>query len=1068
MKISLVMLTVQVTFLGILHASNAKSQDLTRNIILKLENVSVTQCLLAVEKESETQFFIRDKAIEGINKKVTLISNKITVKEALDRIIANTNLLYKTVDGFVVIDVRPIQPRSGKISGKVLDDKGETLPQATIKVIETGTGTQSGADGRYILSLQPGTYTLEIRYLSFQTQRITGVAVSEDKNTPLDIAMKPDAKALGEVIVTSSYKKASVEGLYARQKNNAAVTDGISADQIRVTPDNNAAQVLKRVSGLTVQDEKFVTVRGLSERYNNVTLNGATLPSTEPNRRNFSFEIIPSALIDNIVVSKTATSDQSAEFAGGLVQVSTRDIPDKDYFSFALGSGFNTNSTGQEFRGLIRSGAEAFGFAGKQRTWWVDGNFNNQLYRQYSVETNREKLSEMSSSVPNNWGLRNFHYQPVQDMQLAMGKRIPLRNAGTLAITLAGTTRHEENIADEHRYLPGFNYYSDSLSRAYQYNSALSGIASVGYQSGNHKLVYKALYNRRLNSDTYDYYGQAWTNRPGGVNVMNSVLIESALWHNRLEAEHVFGKSRLKLDWSADLISLRRDQPDNRVSNSYDLTGADTYYVLNDGLGFLSEGLTIFNAKLTERKKNAAANLTIPLRLLGNEHKIKTGYAYSLRNASTETMALRLFMNGNDAQTFNNAVYGLPDYQLGSPEFMQSGLLYYRISNINGITATDDYNGRQQIQAGYIMTDLRLLEKLRLVGGVRLEHNRMRLTGVTYNKATGNPVDSIVHYKDVDWLPSANLTYNLTSKINIRAAWSKTLARADFRERSSYRYYDPNERTVITGATGLRDAHINNADLRFEYFPSPGEVLSFSLFYKKFTDPVELVTLDDGSGGQINYYFNLENSANKGFEIDFRKSLAFVRPDSKWLSQLYVNGNLSIMRSKVKYDVDKLLATAGQGGTSASVNERNRPLQGLSPYVINGGLGWAGERFGANINYNRYGRRIVVAGGYPFMDQYENPRDVIDLQLNARFFKKRMDARLSLSDLLQQKRLVYQNISATAPGINSKWIINGVDTYFSENANNDPKGTKYNKDLDYVRYSSFKGRNLYLTLTYNF
>src|SRR5690606_6617223 len=165
-----------------------------------------------------------------------------------------------------------------------------------------------------------------------------------------------------EVVVTANYRKASVEGLYALQKNNAALSDGISAEQIRVTPDNNAAQVLKRVSGLTVQDDKFVTVRGLSDRYNNVLLNGAALPSTEPNRRNFSFDIIPSGLIDNIIVNKTATPDMPAEFAGGLVQVTTKDIPDDNYASVTVGSGYNTNTIGRDMYSTKRGGNDYLGY----------------------------------------------------------------------------------------------------------------------------------------------------------------------------------------------------------------------------------------------------------------------------------------------------------------------------------------------------------------------------------------------------------------------------------------------------------------------------------------------------------------------------------------------------------------------------------------------------------------------------------------------------------------------------------------------------------------------------------
>src|SRR5690606_2453323 len=223
-----------------------------------------------------------------------------------------------------------------------VDNRNQPLPGVTIRV-QGGKGTVTQVDGTYDLELEPGKYVIEFSFISYNTRRVTEVEVTAKGVTPLNIAMTPAASALKEVVVTANYRKASVEGLYALQKNNAAISDGISAEQIRVTPDNNAAQVLKRVSGLTVQEEKYVTVRGLSERYNTVLLNGSMLPSTEPNRRNFAFDIIPSGLIDNIVIHKTATQDFSSEFAGGLVQVYTKDIPVESYYNITLGTGINTN-----------------------------------------------------------------------------------------------------------------------------------------------------------------------------------------------------------------------------------------------------------------------------------------------------------------------------------------------------------------------------------------------------------------------------------------------------------------------------------------------------------------------------------------------------------------------------------------------------------------------------------------------------------------------------------------------------------------------------------------------------
>lgn len=1054
---------ITISLSSVLLAADVRSQSL-ETAKVELSAGKTTLADLLGRMQSQTVFTFSYSESIGKMQVKHLADGQTTLAALFDLLGKQNRLKFTQMGDLIAISQLPVVPKPGRITGKVLDGKDGSLPGASVKVLETGQAIQADMNGTYTLSIQPGTYTLEVSYLSYQTQRITGVTVREAQSTPLNIVLKASTSALNEVVVTASYRKASVEGLYARQKNNAAMTDGISAEQIRATPDNNTAQVLKRISGLTVQDEKFVTVRGLSERYNNVTLNGASLPSTEPNRRNFAFDIIPSALIDNIVVNKTATPDQSAEFAGGLVQVTTRDIPDQNYMSLTVGTGYNTNSTGKPFYAYKLGKGAPFGFAGANRDWWTKGNFPTQRFRDVTAATDRQQMAEISKAIPNTYGMRDYGYRPVQNLQFSMGRRFELNHQKLLALTFAISNRHEETIADEARYFPSFFYYSDSLSRAYNYNSAIGGLAGLAFQTGNNKFTFKSLYNRRLSNSTYDYYGESWFSRPSFVRFTNNILLENSLWQHRLEGEHMLGDSRIRIDWAVDRNSIRRDQPDNRVSNQYELTNEDTYYTLADQLGYLGEGLTVFNAALKETKKNAGLNLTMPFKLFGLEHRLKGGYQFSQRDADSRSLGLRLLWNGSpgpqDGNAFNNATYGLKDYQLAQTELMAPGLLHYKVTSVEGTRSTDDYTGRQRVNAAYLMADLKLLPSVRLVGGLRVEDNRMRVQGTVYTISQGIPIDTVANYKNRDWLPSANLTWSLNSKMNVRAAWSKTLSRADMRERSTYRYYDPNERFTVNGAEGLRDTHIENIDLRWEFFPAAGEVFSVSLFYKKFKNPVELVTLAQGSGGLSNFYFNLLSSTNKGFEADFRKSMGFLGTDSGWPGRIFVSGNYTMMQSDVVYD---LAAKLGLGTST-----RKRPLMGLSPYSINGGLGYFGSRYGINLSYNRFGRRLVIAGGFPYQDQYENPRDVIDLQLNANFLKKRLEARLNLSDLLQQKVVIYQNISADQPMRDGKMQDVVPEEQFNSNVNNDPNGLGYNSKLDYTRHSVFKGRSISLNLTYNF
>jgi TonB-dependent receptor len=960
------------------------------------------------------------------------------------------------------------QVEKGHVTGKVVDNKNQPLPGVTIRVTG-GKGAVTQVDGTYDLELEPGTYTLEFSFISYNTRRITEVTVKAKGVTPLNVAMTTSSSALKEVVVTANYRKASVEGLYALQKNNAAVSDGISAEQIAVTPDNNAAQVLKRVSGLTVQDDKFVTVRGLSDRYNNVLLNGAALPSTEPNRRNFSFDIIPAGLIDNIIVNKTATPDMPAEFAGGLVQVTTKDIPDFNYASVTVGSGYNTNTVGRDMYSTKRGKNDYLGYDDGNRNWWRNGTWDRFQYAQLTEAGNAEKASEMNRRIPNNWGLYKYNYSPVQNYQLNAGRKISLRNGARIGLTAGVMYRHEEKIEDEERrtYLGDQNEFTGAT---YNFRSAVGGLLNVAYMKGGHKIALKNLYNHLFSTETNVYYGTIQGfGGSGDVRSYTGLTLINDIRQHRLEGEHVIGKKGIKLEWNGDMVDVRRSQPDTRnvlgFRNPTDPEGF-YYYNLADGTGFLGRGASIFNSYLKENRYNWSANVTLPFTVAGQKQKIKAGYAGAYREADFQSVGLFAVRYTGGGTKFEEETKGLPDYEVLSPQYFKPGYLHYFLTGPRSSAVGDDYGGIQRLHAGYAMTDLNFLKHFRFIGGVRMENNHAEVNTVTYRSATGRSVDSTVVYDKIDWLPSANLIYNLTPKMNVRLAYSETLSRPDFRERSPFIYYEFKERTEYKGAYGLKDARVRNMDLRYEFYPGVGEVISISGFYKKFESPVELVVGGNQGGAQVYYYFNLRSSTALGIEMDFRKSFDFINRESRFWRNLFINGNGSWMKANVRYNTQEMLDAANgvNGGNLQELppDSRNRPLQGLSPYVINAGIGYVGKPVGINVSYNRYGRRIIAGGLYPYADQYENPRDVLDLQLSTRLLKDKLDIRLNLSDLLQQHFIIYDNVKLNENG----WLDKTEDT--RENVNNDPKGNGYNKDLDYTRYKNYRGTNVTLNVTYNF
>ncbi|MFN9114892.1 MAG: TonB-dependent receptor domain-containing protein, partial [Bacteroidota bacterium] len=310
----------------------------------------------------------------------------------------------------------------------------------------------------------------------------------------------------------------------------------------------------------------------------------------------------------------------------------------------------------------------------------------------------------------------------------------------------------------------------------------------------------------------------------------------------------------------------------------------------------------------------------------------------------------------------------------------------------SSLTFADYYKGIQTNTAYYFMTDFNITNYLRFIGGVRNEINIMTINTVTQRDTSGNPLSFVQTKSEQNALfPSANLVYKLNQESNIRAAYSQTTARPDFREAVPLGYYDFVNFNNVIGNPNIKNTLIHNYDLRYEFFPKPQEVISVTVFYKNFIDPIEQNLTDDGSGNFIVAPVNLKSSQNLGFELDARKSLSFFRPTSKFFKDLYVYGNYSQMSSEVE------LATSLSD--SVKKDTRRRPLQGLSPYSINLGLIYNGNKYGFNLVYNRFGRRLLFQGDFAFQDIYENPRDVVDIQLYARALRNKMEIKLNISDI---------------------------------------------------------------------
>jgi TonB-dependent receptor len=873
---------------------------------------------------------------------------------------------------------------TGRISGKVIDQKTtETLIGATVSIQGTTKGAATDVDGHYNLSaLEPGKYTVLIRYMGYQSKSISDIVVKAGESTNLDVALTAaSTTSLGEVVIKATYRQASTASLYAMQKNSVSISDGISSEAIKKSPDKNTADVLKRVSGATVQDNKFVVIRGLSDRYNTALLDGASLPSTEPNRKAFSFDIVPSNLVENLTITKTATPDQPGDFAGGLIQIMTKDIPDQNFVSFGIGGGYNTASTFKDFKSGPRHATDYFGFDNGGRQ--LASNFATYDEIKGDPAPTPQRNAALLRSLPSDYNIYINKALPTQNYQFTLGKVKDYEKSGNrFGAILALTYRNSQTISGDLTRNYYGNDYNDDI---YKFSTNVGALLNLGYSFGKNKITFKNVYNRIFDDQFLQRTG---SNQGSGVDVQYYAfdVLQKALLKSTLEGNHPIGDKGSKINWNLSYGNVLNDQPDQRkVSYTRNTGSGDPFEANVTTLG--KDNATLF-AKMTEDTYTGAVNYTLPVKMFSQPATFKAGLGSAYRTRNYNARFLGAVVDGRNPENtdpdFIRPIKQRPLSQLFAPDVVNAGV--YAVDEIDG--RNDSYSANSTTNSGYLMLDNKLTDKLRLVWGARVEQFNVNVTPVS--KAP----DGIVKQNYTDILPSANLTYSLTDKINLRASYSRTLARPEFREQSISAYYDYELLAFQQGNPLLKKASIDNADIRFELYPAAGQIISVSGFYKKFKDAIETYNTDVNSTRTVNY-FNTANAKVYGAELEIRKTLDFISPANAWKNTT-AYANIAVIKSN-----------AVNPNIGINFLEKERPMVGQAPYVINAGLQHTFNIFTFNALYNRVGRRLSVAAGALYENVWEAPRNVLDAQVGIKVFKGKGEFKLNAGDILNNRITFY-------------------------------------------------------------
>ncbi len=931
------------------------------------------------------------------------------------------------------------------INGTVSDDsKGFGMPGVNIIIRKIKLSTTTDSDGKYTINNVPaGNYAVEFSSMGYLPKTVSNVIAKPNEITVLNTTLAESKNELKEVVLTKAKTKVeSIKSLLQVQKNNASVSDGVSAETIKRTPDKNTSDVLKRISGASIQDNKFVIVRGLNDRYNFALINGAPLPSSEPDRKAFSFDIFPSNMLDNILITKTASPDLPGEFAGGVVQINTKSVPDKDFQTLSIGEGYNTITTFKNQKKYKGSSTDWLGFDNGSRA--LPASIPSTEVMQ-SANHNLQNL-QIAKSFQNDWTINNTKFNPNTSLQYSFGKHYDI---GSKTVGMLFSLSH--NITNNYNQVLRNNFFSPgNLNSSYSDNNYTQQVltAALGNFSfkfnQNNSISFKNILSLNSNDLVVE--------RSGKADVTNTYVTDSnvrwftsnKIYSGQLNGEHSLTESKIKILWNGYFSDIQRSIPNLRRNS----------YTKNTDPNDPDANIPFLNISTNEAGSNSYAGAMF---YSENKESISGGRLdlskkFNLGENSTNEFKIGAFIQNRNRTFYSRTFYyKLYDYSttqqglLNQPEstvFSSSNMSTNGFSIFEQTQDKDSYNADSKLNSAYAMLDNKF-HNFRFVWGVRLEDYSQSLNTKYQNIELKN--------KQQDLLPSANLIYSIDKLQNLRFSYSRTLNRPEFRELAPFAFYDFTTQFLTEGNPDLKIAKIQNLDFRYEIYPGRGQVFSFSYFKKYFTNPIEL---KQASNKNIKYV-NADSSVNSGVELEFRTMLSSILKfeGASVLDDLTLFSNIAIIKSKV--DI-----------SSFNEIEKFRPMQGQSPYVFNAGLQYMNKDNGwvISTNLNRVGNRIAISGNDDNPSIWEKARTFLDMQIAKSFKDNKFEIKLNVQNVLAQDLIFYQN--NTSKGVNYEPGIVSLSNIIFTGTGHNVNG--YNSKVDDPIWVTKFGRTLSLSCTYNF
>lgn len=909
----------------------------------------------------------------------------------------------------------------GILKGRVFDKTGEPLIGVNLVLEGTTTGSITDFDGNYTIKAPEGTYNLVVSYISYATRNFESIVIDANKTKVLpDIILEEEAKTLQEIVVKATVLDNTDNAITRKQQNSTNMMDGISAQSIKRTGDNNVAAAARRITGVSIEGGKYIYVRGLGDRYTKSILNGTEIPGLDPERNAVQLDLFPTNILDNIIVYKNFTPDLPGDFVGGLLDITTKNFPDRLNINFSASYGFNTQTTfNNDFILYNGSKADWFAMGYNKRKLPFSKDIKLPNPNNFSITpSQRQEIRDLALSLNNELEAIKMNNFLNQSYSFSLGNQVDKKEA-TWGYNFAVNYKTDYEFIPEAEYaeirvLPEdvnkYKYDTISVQRGSigRQNVLWNTLASAAVKKGNNSFALQLLHTQNGTKQATSRYDN---------NIFNVIeRAEQNLEYAQKRISNVIlsGKHQLKnnsrLEWANSFSLSSIVEPDLSFTNLV-IIDEDSLFQAGG-----SAGSTKLYRFLDEINDNVKIDYTLPFKQWSKmDSKLKVGVSNVFKSRTFSTYSLTLEADPPTDPNLVNVIGGANNILAPENIWNPATDTGYYISSIIS-SKSDQYTSKIFNTGAYAMLELPLATKLKFVGGLRVEYTNMIYSGA--DRLTQKEIKNEKVLNAFKFLPSANFVYKATDKMNLRFSYNKTLARPSFKEKSNLVIYDPVIDQNFIGNLDLVITDIHNADIRWEYFFGKGDLFTVSGFYKKFLNPIEIQSFSVSAPNDL-IPRNRNEAQVFGVEFELKKSLSFVH--SK-LENLQIGTNITYVKSMIDISDEEKMKYIVVGEEV----ENTRQMQGQAPYIINAFLNYSNKKSGTelNLSYNVKGKTlsIVSVGNYPYI--YEDPFHNLDLRITQSLGKnKQYSLTLSAANLINDKRILFYDFLNLENAIYRKFSV---------------------------------------------